>query len=138
MNKTKYYHTKQKSVIRDFLISHQSEHLTADEMLDMLKSNETPVGKATLYRFLDTMVSGGEVKKYMIDNGSSCFQYIGKDSPCQEHYHLKCNKCGQLFHINSLILSKAECAITKQYNFEIDQKRTIFYGICQKCQGDKQ
>ena len=56
----KGYNTKQKNIIIDMLKNNKDRHLTADEMLKILDGLHSPVGKATLYRFLDVLVSTGE------------------------------------------------------------------------------
>lgn len=133
MNNIKY-NTKQRSIILDLLISNSEKHLTADEMLELLKSNNTPVGKATLYRYLDMLVSVGEVRKYLLEERSSaCFQYIDNEHKCQEHYHLKCLDCGKLIHFECEPLDKTAAEIDQKYHFVIDISKVIFYGQCMEC-----
>lgn len=133
MNNIKY-NTKQRSIILDLLISNSEKHLTADEMLELLKANNTPVGKATLYRYLDMLVSVGDVRKYLLEERSSaCFQYIDNEHKCQEHYHLKCLDCGKLIHFECEPLDKAAAEIDQKYHFVIDISKVIFYGQCMEC-----
>ena len=65
------YHTKQRSIILDLLKANQDRHLTAEEMLELLNQNHTPVSKATLYRYLDMLVSQNAVRKFIIDDQPS-------------------------------------------------------------------
>ena len=102
MNNVKNYQTKQKVIILDLLQRNQSVHLTVEQMLTILKNEETPVGKTTLYRFLESMIEQGEVQKYTLDNMTSCYQYIGGDE-VHNHYHLKCNCCTQIFYFLELL-----------------------------------
>ena len=51
MSKVKY-NTRQKQVIYEYLLSNREKLLSCDEISDNLKAMGTPVGKATLYRFL--------------------------------------------------------------------------------------
>lgn len=132
MNNIKY-HTKQRSIILDLLQTHQEKHLTADEMLELLKQNNTPVGKATLYRYLDMLVSVGEVKKYYLEERCACFQYLDIKHFCQEHYHLKCLECGKLIHFECAPLDNATNEIDEKYHFIIDISKVIFYGQCYEC-----
>ncbi len=129
---SKGYNTKQRTIILDTLKSSKAKHLTAEEILDMLKENQTPVGRATLYRFLDHLVQTGEVKKYYIGDGmSACYQY--GDDTTTSHYHLKCNSCGKLFHVKLNDMDKLIVSIKKKYRFSVDLSRTIVYGLCDEC-----
>ena len=53
MNSCKNYQTRQKTAIFALLKEHPEMHLTAEQMLTILKDENTPVSKTTLYRFLD-------------------------------------------------------------------------------------
>lgn len=133
MNSVKNYHTKQKVIILDLLQRNQSVHLTVEQMLTILKNEQTPVAKTTLYRFLETMIEQGEVQKYNLDNMTSCYQYVGNEK-VHNHYHLKCNSCGKITHVDDPNINKINNKIEKSCDFKIDQSRTVFYGICKECQ----
>lgn len=129
---SKGYNTKPRAIILDILQSNKLKHLTADEILDILKDNQTPVGRATLYRYLDHLVQTGEVKKYYIGDGmSACYQY--GDEKTMNHYHLKCNICGKLFHVELYQMDRLISSIKKQNGFLVDGARTIIYGVCDEC-----
>ena len=132
MNSTRVYHTKQKNIILELLQRNHDNHMTAEQMLSTLKDEQTPVSKATLYRFLDCMVENGEVKKFNLDNSPSCYQYVG-DRSDQCSYHLKCNCCGKVFHVDDTVIKKMNNKIEKNCDFKIDKDRTVFYGICGSC-----
>ena len=68
MNSCRSYSTKQRSVILDKMMLNKNHQYTAEELLHTLKNDNTPVGKATLYRYLDHLVQTGEVKKFFKNN----------------------------------------------------------------------
>lgn len=136
MNSTRNYNTKQKEIILDLLQRNQSIHMTVEQMLSTLREEQTPVGKTTLYRYLDSLIELGEVQKYNIDNTTSCYQYIGDHHP-HDTYHLMCNSCGKITHIENPNITKINTKIEKQCDFKIDQSKTVFYGICKECQEDE-
>lgn len=133
MNQVKNYQTKQKQVILDLLQKNHNLHMTAEQILTALKNEQTPVGKATLYRYLDTLIEQGEVKKYILDNMHSCYQYIGNESTSHQVYHLMCNLCGKVIHVDDLNLVGLNNKIKKTCDFEIDPSKVVFYGICKEC-----
>ena len=125
------YKTKQKSLILDCVIATEGKHFTADDISVMLKNKGTHVGKATVYRGLDRLLSEGVVKKYTIGEGKgACYQYNG--ASC-EHFHLKCTSCDKLIHADCDFLDKLSAHVCADHGFVIDGSRTVFYGKCSEC-----
>lgn len=129
----KGYNTKQKTIIIDMLKNNKDRHLTADEMLKILDEMHSPVGKATLYRFLDVLVSTGDLRKYInLDGEKACYQYI-EEGECHSHYHLKCIECGELIHMDCNHLDKIQAHVLEEHGFDVDPARIVLYGTCSKC-----
>ncbi|MDR1049157.1 MAG: zinc ABC transporter substrate-binding protein [Synergistaceae bacterium] len=129
--------TKQKDLILGCLEAAGKEHVTADEIADTLKANGTPVAKSTVYRFLASLEESGDVRKYLLAEGSpACYQFIGKDTPCAEHYHLLCKECGGIVHFENQALKNAlrELRTESGEALRLDGPRTVFYGTCPKCE----
>lgn len=128
------YKTRQKECILAFLEQNREKHLTVDDMISYLKINETPVGKSTVYRYLDVLVGRGVVRKYMIEEGKgACYQFIEDKIACSEHFHLKCSECGQLFHVECERLEGINEHVLEHHKFVIDNSKTVYYGMCNKC-----
>ena len=130
MNNLKNYHTKQKSQIRDIFINNPNDNFTADKLMLLLTKNNTPVSKATLYRTLDFMFDNGD-----IDKNSSCYLYKTCDN--SNHIHFKCQSCGAILHIENPIVKQMDLKIEKEYGVLVDSTKTILYGICARCKGEK-
>lgn len=131
---TSKYSTNQRAIILKFLKESKDNHITVDDVELNLKETKHPVGKATIYRYFDVLVSEGKLRKYTGINGkSACYQYIEQIDKCNEHYHLICDGCEKLFHIECDYLDKANIQIAKKYNFSINNLKTTFHGLCKKC-----
>lgn len=128
------YNTRQKQIIYDFLEVNKDNLFTCDEISDLLKESGTPVGKATLYRFLDSLVSSGDARKVM-DEGkkSAAYQLLDKEMNCEGHMHLKCICCGELVHLGCDFMHSVGEHILKHHQFRIDNSKTLIYGVCGKC-----
>ena len=135
VNNLKNYHTKQKSQIRDIFINHPNDNFTADKLMILLTKNKTPVSKATLYRNLEFMIDNGEIMKYNIDKNCSCYQYKTCDN--SNHIHFKCQNCGAILHIENPIVKQMDVRIEQEYGVVVDSTKTILYGMCAKCKGEK-
>ena len=128
------YNTKQRDLILEFLKNSKGEHVTADSILAYLEKQGTPVGKATVYRYLDLLEKQEIVRKYQTDDRRKfCYQYIEDIMNCRCHYHLKCLKCGKLFHITCEELDHVGEHMLKEHGFLVDDSRTVYYGVCERC-----
>lgn len=134
-SKTKYK-TKQKELLVRYLASKQGEHITAGEICEYMKSQGETIGQSTVYRRLESLVDEGILNKYIVDgNSPACFEYIGEDDHDAEHvcYHCKCEKCGKLIHLHCDEIKEIQNHLLKDHSFRMDPKRTVFYGLCEKC-----
>ena len=128
------YKTKQRDLILNYLIQNQDKHVTADNIIEYLKENNTPVGKSTVYRYLDALIEQNAIRKYHMEDGTSaCYQLASQNPSCIEHYHFKCNKCGDLLHVSCDTIKSISSHIYEEHDFVLDSSKTVFYGRCGKC-----
>lgn len=126
------YKTRQKLLIDECVKKTGGRHFNVEDIADMLDASGSHVGKTTVYRRLDKMVSDGIIRKYMLDGKSgACYQYNTVNS-C-EHFHLKCISCGRLIHADCSFLERLSQHVLSEHGFEIDGSRTVFYGKCSEC-----
>lgn len=136
MNSKAQYKTKQREELLAYLESVQGTHVTVNEICLYFRQLGKPIGTTTVYRHLDHMVEEGLVNKYIIDSASSaCYEYIGSHEHCHQPacYHCKCEKCGQLIHLECNELAGISRHMLEHHGFEMDPLRTVFYGICETC-----
>lgn len=128
------YKTRQRQAILDFLIANKNSHVTVGSISDYMEQEGTHIGVTTIYRHLDKLLEQGMVRKYTIDGTTSaCFQYAGTKEECHEHFHLKCERCGRLIHLECTHVKEMCSHIFNEHGFQIDLFRTVFYGICSEC-----
>ena len=130
-----HHNTKQKSTILEVL-ENNPNHITAEELITILHSSGEKVGRATVYRFLREMEESGKVKKYtMGEKNMSYYQYVGTNSHCHGHYHLMCDMCGKLEHLDSSVTDAFAKSALESFGFMVDCTKTVFYGKCKECAG---
>lgn len=128
------YNTKQRQLIWEYLLNQKDQHVTADDVNEYLKKEGTPVGKSTVYRFLDLLEKQNKIRKYAgIDQDYACYQVISQDE--EMHHHLVCVGCGGLTHLECDALIMLKSHMREKHNFIMDTTKTIFYGHCSKCEG---
>lgn len=134
MNKIGKYKTKQRESILNFLKENIQNHITAEEIIQHFKKEKNPISKSTVYRYLDNLVAENIIRKYISqEHSSACFQYIENNEYCTNHYHMKCIKCGILYHLDCEEILDLEKHIFKEHNFKLDICKTVLYGTCEKC-----
>lgn len=118
------YNTRQRELILDYIKKNAKKHLTADDIADALKAEQ--VGKTTVYRYLEKLCEQNIVRKFILSEGkSACYQY-NDEQQCHDHFHMKCLKCGRLFHLECDHLKDIAAHISKMHDFTIDSSRTVF------------
>ena len=123
------YQTKHKYKLISYLKRNQDKHLTMVELQKGCK--DIPV--ATLYRLVDSLIEEGAVRKYIIGpNSSCCFQYIG-DGDLHHHFHLICEKCGKLIHLECGEVDHLLEHIKEDHGFSVDISKVNLYGLCEDC-----
>ncbi len=128
------YKTKQKNFVLECLKKHEDESLTAEKIMEYLKSDNVAVGTATVYRHLNKLTADGMIRKFVSgDNDSATYRYFDKKRGCESHFHLVCNGCGKLIHLECENLSSVYTHILSEHNFKVDTVKTVFYGICDEC-----
>ena len=134
MERKSKYKTKQRECIVEFLKKNNEKHITADEIIEHFKTTDNPIGKSTVYRCLDNLLSENIVRKYVIsERDGACYQYVEEQEQCVNHYHMKCTKCGRLYHLECDEVNELQEHILKHHNFKIDICKTVLYGLCKDC-----
>lgn len=127
------YNTKQKEKLTDYFKKNMSRQLTINDIIEEVSGNGE-AGKSTVYRQIAKMVEDGELLRMNgEDSKSVVYQYMGEGTHCSEHFHLKCIECGKLIHLDCRHLEKIGRHIEEEHNFKIDTRRTVFYGLCERC-----
>ena len=129
-------HTKQKDIVINYLKNNNNKHLTAETIVLNLKKENENVSQATVYRILSDLSKEGIVRKYIsADNKCSCYQYVDNVNKCNTHYHLICDKCGEITHFENEEMEKLRTDILKNEQFDLNLQKVVLYGKCKKCIG---
>jgi Fur family ferric uptake transcriptional regulator len=128
------YHTRQGQCILDYMKSLGGSHITVNQIVRHFEDTEEAVGQTTVYRHLEKLTAEGLIRKYVLHDGkSACYQYINEEKHCREHFHLKCEHCGILIHVDCDFLNEIARHLLRKHHFQINMLQTVFYGTCKKC-----
>lgn len=123
------YNTRQRDEIVDFFNRHRGECYTAKEII---RSGEVSVGEATVYRTLTKLTGQGVLKRY-IDGDSGASYQLNDSEECSTHFHLKCERCQKLIHMDCGFMTDMKKHIEGSHDFNVDIGKTVIYGLCGEC-----
>ncbi len=128
------YKTNQKQILTDFLHKNPDREFTVSAIAAALECEDKKIGVATIYRHLNRLESQGKVRNFTDEKTKkSCWQYVNGSADCVRHYHIKCEECGKIVHLDCDFFSKIDAHILEDHGFCIDRSRTVFYGTCRNC-----
>lgn len=104
-----------------------NKHLTAEQVMNILKSENKKVGLATVYRNLNYLCENKMIRKFE-ENGVVLY-----DGNCEPHDHLHCVKCNKHFDIPSLVQFNDLKRIEKEYKFLVQEHFMTYEGVCDDC-----
>ena len=133
LKETGFKITPQRRAIVDILLKNNSEHLSSEEIYDLVRVECPEIGLATVYRTMQLLDEVGVISKLNLDDG--CIRYelnLDKDD-CHNHHHLICKKCGKIMEVKEDLLDSIENQIQELYKFNIVDHDVKFYGTCEDC-----
>lgn len=127
------YNTKQKRLIYNFFSDNPEKQFSAKEIAEKIKYHDK-IGESTVYRLIKKMTEDGEIRRFSGKNTKSVvYQFAGKNSHCDKHFHLKCMNCGELIHLDCASVKNFETHMDEHHGFSIDHIKTVIYGTCFSC-----
>jgi Fur family ferric uptake transcriptional regulator len=127
MTRSNHYNTKQKDLILDCIKNHNE--FTVNDIYEELNKE---VGLTTIYRKVDELVNENKIKKYIGKDNVTYYQYLC-DCDKDNHFYLKCEKCGTLEHVDCDCINELSEHINKNHEFEINKQNIVINGVCKNC-----
>jgi Fur family ferric uptake transcriptional regulator len=113
------------------VILNQEGHFDAEELLQFLRGEKTPVSRATLYRTLDHLREAGLVKMHRFGPGQALYeQSYGR----QHHDHMVCDTCGRVIEFVNDEIERLQEEVCRQHGFRPTNHVMQIYGLCDDCQ----
>ena len=121
--------TSQRIEVTEKLIS-SATSLTADEIYESIKVDNPCLGKATVFRTLETLSSAGLVRRFERPGHVYAYVWCGTE----HHHHLVCTRCHRSFELNEDEIVPLLLNIKQKYGFTVNHLTLDFYGLCSQCQ----
>ena len=120
--------SKREQIVNVFL--RQEGHLSADDLVDLIRHEDKRISRATVYRTLQWMVDAGIARK--VDFGEGRFRF--EPSYRQpRHFHLICKTCHRSFEFLSSDIEASVEEVAAARGFSASQSVVQIYGTCDAC-----
>lgn len=127
--------TNQRVLVLETVASHPGEHLTAEEIFDLVRIQYPDIGLATIYRTVQVLVDLDILDKVSFDDGISRYE-LGIGGNCDKkhhHHHAICTKCGKVFSFKEDLLDTLEQTLMEVMDFTVTDHEVKLYGCCSEC-----
>ncbi len=104
-------------------------HVTAEELLQAVRTRDQRIGAATIYRTLRVFQESGIVAERRFEGGATRFELVDD----HHHDHLICTMCGLIVEFEDEAIEREQNRVAAQHGFEVITHRHELYGVCGDC-----
>jgi Fur family ferric uptake transcriptional regulator len=126
-----------RSAKRDLIVNvflRQEGHLSADDLVGLIRREDARISRATVYRTLQWMVDAGIARRVDFGEGRFRFEHSYRHP---RHFHLICKSCNESFEFLSSDIEGLLEEITDARNFLPRQSVLQIYGTCEHCRAGR-
>lgn len=122
--------TAQRDLILEVFLRTE-EHLSSEDLYDLVKKEDPTVGQTTVYRTLKLLTEAGLAREVRFGDGRTHYEHHYNH---EHHDHMICTECSKIIEFFSPELEAMQDEIASQYNFKITQHSLRLLGLCEDCQ----
>lgn len=128
-----YKLTPQRQIVLQAFVDNPGNHLSAEDVHNIVRKQSAEIGLATVYRTLELLSDMDVLQKMDFGDGRSRYE-INEDTSEHHHHHLICLNCGVVKEFEDDLLETLETVIARKSNFKIVDHQVKFFGYCDQCQ----
>jgi Fur family ferric uptake transcriptional regulator len=106
-------------------------HLSIDDMLGLVRKQDSRVGYATVYRTMKLLVECGLASERQFDDTVTRFEVAQKDC---HHDHLICLECKRIVEFEDDEIERLQETLARRYGYKLRSHKHELYGVCSNCQ----
>ena len=119
---------KREFIVRMFL--QQPGHISADELVALIRREDARISRATIYRTLQWMVGAGMARRVDFGEGRFRFEHAYRHP---RHFHLVCRTCNRSFEFLSSDIEAMIEEVAGARDFAASQSVLQVFGTCEEC-----
>lgn len=107
--------------------------VTAPELFEQLRLRNPLIGRATVFRSLDSLVEAGLAQRF--ERPGHIYSYAA--CSMQHHHHLVCTRCDSTQEIDEDAIAMLTAELARRHGFTAHHGTLDFYGTCERCRADE-
>jgi Fur family ferric uptake transcriptional regulator len=125
-------HTRPRRLIADRLVelAISGENFTIDELWQEMRELDPRLGRATVYRSVEKLVTSGLLDQVDFADGTHLYRVCGEN---HHHHHLTCTQCHLVVEVDVCLPEDQLNAIGHKTNFDIEGHSLTLFGRCESC-----
>jgi Fur family ferric uptake transcriptional regulator len=113
------------------LVSGRTASFTAADLMADAQRRGVRIGRATVFRALDTLAELGALERLELADGEHA--YVTCEPRSRHHHHVVCRRCGRASEIVGCDLEPWARQVQRATGYEVDTHRIELYGMCPDC-----
>ncbi|NMP21975.1 Fur family transcriptional regulator [Sulfobacillus harzensis] len=125
--------TPQRERIIKIFLERPGQHLSAEEVHQLVKRDFRDIGMATVYRALELFTQLEILQRIHFNDGRARYEINRHTTNVHRHHHLVCLRCGRVEEFQEDLLDDMEDRLARERGFQVVDHELKFYGTCQQC-----
>jgi Fur family ferric uptake transcriptional regulator len=125
--------TPQRELILDAFLRRE-EHLSAEQLYDIVKKHDPSIGQATVYRVLKIICEAGLAREVDFGDGVMRYEHCYNHP---HHDHMICKGCGKTVEVLDSVIEELQKRVADSLGFELTDHEMYLYGFCGDCRKKK-
>src|SRR5713226_8627251 len=124
-------HTRPRRLIADRLaeLAASGDDFTVDDLWQEIREEEPHLGRATVYRSIEKLVTLGLLDRIEFADGTHHYRVCGSE----HHHHLTCTRCHRVVEVDICLPVDQFNSIGDQTDFAIEGHSLTLFGRCADC-----
>ncbi|MBU6228252.1 MAG: transcriptional repressor [Cyanobacteria bacterium REEB459] len=123
---------QRETILRTFQNLPEGNHLSAEDLCDLLDKAGDPISLSTIYRTLKLMARMGILRELELSESQKRYE-INQPAP-HHHHHLICVRCTKTIEFKNDAVLKAGAKTAIRSGYHLLDCQLLIQGICPNCQ----
>lgn len=111
------------------LLAVSGADFTANDLWDSVRAVDPHVGRATVYRAVDVLVSRSALDRVPFADGTHRYRLCS----ATHHHHVTCTTCQRVVEVNTCLPPELLATVAAHTDFAIEGHSLELYGRCAQC-----
>ncbi len=125
--------TPQRELIIKLFLDRPGQHLSAEEVHQLVRQEFRDVGMATVYRTVELLTKLDILRQIRFNDGRARYEINLEAANMHRHHHMVCVRCNRVEEFQEDLLDQLEDRLLRERGFRVADHELKFYGTCRQC-----